>query len=281
MEIKDNCANKRERLLSCRWNLNSKKYQNSFSFYWRQNSIKVDIRSVCNPPGKDKTVYFDFNINGHHTLYRFGYNCYGGGHNGELPKIQDDEYKLNILAGPFSIEIFEEKIIENEKAISLKPVLDKYVYKEKSENYLNRLERQILEERKKEVWFSVSTDLRSTSRYEKPFEDNQLSFWINRTFSKQYAFDLLLYEYKLFTPLLMPLIMTGNGFICKSIFDEFTSTGDEVNSVISFLISDPKDICRRLNWGRWDMTDIARTFSFINSLKGYKNWGDYDSRKAL
>jgi len=281
METKENLTPKRNRLLSYQWDLNSQGYKNIISFLWQKNSIRVDIHSICKPPGKDKSIHFDFYINGKHSLYTFGYNCYGGGHSGEIPKVQTEDYKLDIVAGPFSIEIYEEEIKKCQilnTAISV-PVMS--LSGEKKEDYFTRLERLVLEDRKKEVWFSVSKDNREINKYVTPFEDDQLWFWIKRTFSKQYSSDVLLFEYQLFAPTLKPLFSTTEGFICQRIFDECKSIGCGTYSFISFEISDPTGHRRMLNWGGWNIEDIARTVSFIDSIRGYKHWKDYDSIQTL
>lgn len=84
------------------------------TFKWRHNSMSVDIRFICNPPGKEKHIDFNFFINSEHTWYKFMYKCYGGGTRGKLPELVSGNFRLNFSATPHLFEIFEEQIFEDD-----------------------------------------------------------------------------------------------------------------------------------------------------------------------
>jgi hypothetical protein len=71
METRDSSATNRNKLLSHHWDLNSSNYHDQISFLWKNNEIRIEIHSFCNPSGRNKCIHFDFFINGEHTLFKF------------------------------------------------------------------------------------------------------------------------------------------------------------------------------------------------------------------
>jgi len=127
-----------------------------------------------------------------------------------------------------------------------------------------------------EEWYSVKKNLQTDS-YEPPFIDEQISFWIKKTYSHRYSSDVVLFKYELFTSNLLPTTLKSGNFTCLKIYDGCQSIGCGVYSFIVFEISDENGVCRTLKWGRQGIEDIVRIFGFMRSLNCYQDWKDRDT----
>ena len=147
METRDSSATNRNKLLSHHWDLNSSNYHDQISFLWKNNEIRIEIHSFCNPSGRNKCIHFDFFINGEHTLFKFQYNCYGGGGRGKTPELLSEDYRITFHASTHFLEVYEEKIKnENDRDMPT-----------------DRVDIQ-----RKDVWISVFDNSRSDKRYDAP-----------------------------------------------------------------------------------------------------------------
>jgi hypothetical protein len=110
METKDNPVTLSRKLLSHHWELNSWDYHDQVSFMWKHNEIRISIRAFCTPPGKDRSVQFNFYLNGEHTLFVFNYNCYGGSSKGTTPQLVSENFRLTFQASPNCLEIYQQQV---------------------------------------------------------------------------------------------------------------------------------------------------------------------------
>ena len=113
METKINHEDQGRKLLAVHWELNANDYRNNFSFHWRQNPVRIEVQSYSKPPYKDRYVYFTFYINDKPYHYKWGYNCYGGSHWGEIPSISTENtfWIRKSLHYQYSADIFLHKYI--------------------------------------------------------------------------------------------------------------------------------------------------------------------------
>lgn len=133
---------------------------------------------------------------------------------------------------------------------------------------------------KDEEWYSISKSL-VTAKFDKPQTDEQLSFWIKKTYNYRYSSDVILFKYELFTCNLLPKILKSGNFTCLKIYDGCQSIGCGVYSFICFDVSDENGGCRTLKWGRQGIEDIVRIFEFMKSLNCYQDWKDRDTMLGL
>jgi hypothetical protein len=201
-------------------------------------------------------------------------------HDGMIPEITSQNLRLDIIAGPFSFEIFEEEIDKTKKPIISKSIINLAANGERLKKPTTRAVRRKLEDKKREVWFSFDKSSKVT-RYAKPFKDEEIWFWVKRTFYKHYSLGILLYEYKLFACCLRPFAMYYGGFKCRRIFDECIATENGICAYISFEITDPKEVMRTLSYKGGDIEDIGGIFGFMQTLQCCKDWEDYDDMKAV
>jgi hypothetical protein len=110
METTNSSAGSKHKLLSQSWELNSSRFSNQISFRWQGKEIRIDIRTTCYPPGRDKLVEFIFSLNGNPSRFEFKYNPYGGQHFGTTPELECDGQRLTFVAGPKFFEIYEQEI---------------------------------------------------------------------------------------------------------------------------------------------------------------------------
>jgi len=262
MEAKDNSTSNRNKLLTLHWELNAKEYENQISFNWKYNQIRIDIRSFCPPPEKNISVHFNFFINGEHTLFKFLYNCYGGGVRGKTPELLSDNYRLTFHASPHFFEIYEDKIKQDDN----------------KDNPSDKFQGQ-----RKDLWISVYKNCRSGIRYDTPFKDPEINFWIKKSFSYQYSSDVLLFKYELYSANLFFISPAAGNFSCQRIFDQCKSVGCGVYSSIGCEISDGKGEYRNFYWGREGLEEqtIFEVIIFFNTLRCYNDWQDYDQFQEL
>jgi hypothetical protein len=262
METKDNSKDRGNKLLSHYWNLNSKEYQDQISFIWKHNEIRIDIRSYCEPPGRDKCVHFNFYINGEHTLFKYLYNCYGAGVRGKTPELLSENYRLTFHASPHGLEIYEEKINQDDNQD--KPL-------------------DIIQNQRKDLWISVYKHYRSGMRYDTPFKDSKIVLWIKKSFNYQYSSDVLLFKYDLYSTELFHLTPTIGNFVCQKIFDYCKPIGCGVYSYIKCQITDSKGEYRNYYWLRNGLEDLTifEIIGFFQSLRCYNDWKDYDQFQEL
>lgn len=255
METKDNSHNKKNKLLTHRCDFFNDCHDH-LSFIWKHNSISVDIRFFCNPPGREKYVNFDFFINGEHTLFRFLYNCYGCGTRGKIPELVSENFRLTFSATPHMFEIFEEQINQDD-------------------NQDNQL---VIQDHRKDVWISVYKNYQSGNRYDAPFKDPKVTLWIKKSFNYQYSSDVLLFKYELYSTNLHFISPTIGNFNCIKIFDHCKPVGCGIYSYIGCEISDGKGDYRKLYWGRNENEDqtIFEIIRFYQSLRCYDDWKNYD-----
>ena len=262
MGTKDKSKNKRKKLLSHYWDLCYHDYQNQLSFIWRHNAISVNIHSFCNPPGKEKRVHFDFFINGEPTLFKFLYNCYGGGTRGKVPELVSNNFRLTFSATPQMFEIFEEQIIQDDN----------------QDNPLGKIK-----DNQKDVWISVHGNYKSGNRYDIPFKDPNVTLWIKKSFYHPYSSDIPLFEYELYSTNLRFINSTIGNFNCIKIFDHCKPVGCGIYSYIGCEILDGNGDYRKFYWERKELEDqtIFEIIKFFMSLRCYDDWKNYDQFQDL
>ncbi|MGA3012848.1 MAG: hypothetical protein ABSD71_02310 [Bacteroidales bacterium] len=261
METKDNSTNQKK-LLSHHWDLNYDGYQDQISFNWKNNKIRIEIHSICNPPGRDKCIKFEFFINGEYTLFKFLYNCYGCGIRGKTPELKNEDYRLTFKASSHFFEVYEETIKQDDNQ---KIPLDKF------------------HDQRKDTWIPVFNNYRSGTRYDTPFADYQILLWIKKVFNYQYSSDILLFKYEVFSNILSILSHKVGNFTCHKIFDHCKPIGCGVYSSIGCEISDVKGCHRTYYWGREGSEEqpICDIIKFFLSLRCYNDWKDYDQFQEL
>ena len=262
METKDNSKIFKTKLLAHHWYLNYNEYENHISFIWKHNEIRIDIRSNCEPPGRDKCIHFNFLINGEHTLFKFYYDCYGGGSRGKTPELLTDNHRLTFSATPYVFEIYEETIKQEDNQI---------------------VPTEALDDKKKDVWISVYEGYRSGVRCDTPFKDDKIMLWIKKSYDYQYSSDILMYKYELYSNKLLFLTPTRRNFVRHKIFDHCKSIGCGVYASIGCEISDGKGVYRKYYWAREGLEELAmfEIIRFFQSLRCYIDWNDYDTMQDL
>jgi hypothetical protein len=169
-----------------------------------------------------------------------------------------DNYRLTFSVTPPDFEVYEEEIEQNKL-------------------------KEHKRDPRKDVWISLYDHYRLGMRYDTPIKDPDIQVWIRKSFNYQYSSDVLLFMYELYSKKLFLISPTAGNFTCHKIFDHCKSIGCGNYSYIGCEISDVKGDIRKFYKGRIGLEDrtIFDLLRFLQSLKCYNDWKDYDQFQEL